>query len=90
MTSYFRIVQIRSAIGLPHKTRGVLHALGLKKRLSIVYHPVSPDVAGQIMKVKELVDVEEVDTPMTWQEIRQSRRPDPGFYIERTVGDQTQ
>jgi ribosomal protein L30 len=80
--AYFKITLIRSAIGLPKPTRGVLHALGLKKRMRTVYHPVSPDVAGQIMRVKELVAVSEVDTALTQAEQRALRKPHPGYYIE--------
>src|SRR5204863_3866074 len=80
--AYFRITLIRSAIGLPKKSRGVLAALGLRKRMRTVFHPVSPDVAGQIMKVKELVAVKEVEKALSRQEIRELRRPDPGYYIE--------
>ena len=47
-----------------------------------VYHPVSPQVAGQIMMIKELVAVSEVDTALTKAEMRDARRPDPGYYIE--------
>ena len=79
---FFRITLIRSAIGLPKKTQGVLKALGLKKRMRTVFHPVSPQVAGQIMRIKELVAVSEVDEPLTAEEMRESRKPDPGFYIE--------
>ena len=82
--AFFRITLIRSAIGLPKKTQGVLKALGLKKRMRTVFHPVSPQVAGQIMRVKELVAVSEVDKSLTAEELRQSRRPDPGFYIEKS------
>ncbi|KAL2215927.1 mitochondrial 54S ribosomal protein YmL33 [Thermoascus aurantiacus ATCC 26904] len=84
--SYFRITLLRSAIGLPEKTHGVLKALGLKKRMATVFHPVTPDVAGQIMKVKELVDVQEVDRPLTKQELHLERKPDPGYYVECTSG----
>ena len=80
--TYFRITLIRSAIGLPAKTNGVLRALGLRKRMATVFHPVSPMVAGQIMKVKELVTVNEVDRPLTKQEVHQQRVPEPGFYVE--------
>lgn len=80
--SFFRITLIRSAIGLPKKTHGVLKALGLKKRMGTVFHPVSPQVAGQIMKIKELVAVSEVEKSLTASEVRESRKPDPGFYIE--------
>ncbi|KAI0161433.1 hypothetical protein GGR57DRAFT_498942 [Xylariaceae sp. FL1272] len=83
--SYFRITLHRSAIGLPERTRGVLAALGLRKRCQTVFKPVSPDAAGMIMKVKELVRVEEVDKAMTPKELRDSRRPEPGFYIEKAV-----
>ena len=81
--SYFRITLIRSAIGLPKKTTGVLKALGLKKRMATVFHPVSQDVAGQIMAVKELVAVKEVDRALTKDEVHWERKPDPGYYIER-------
>lgn len=73
---------MRSAIGLPRRRVDVLKALGLKKRMATVFHPVSQDVAGQIMKVKELVDVEEVEKPMTKHEMWLSRKPDPGYYVE--------
>ncbi|KAH1286255.1 hypothetical protein KXW98_003453 [Aspergillus fumigatus] len=81
--SYFRVTLLRSAIGLPRRTTDVLKALGLKKRMATVFHPVSPSVAGQIMKVKELVEVQEVDRRLTKEEVRAERRPDPGYYIEK-------
>ena len=87
--SYFRITLIRSAIGLPEKSTGVLKALGLRKRMATVFHPVSPSVAGQIMRVKELVAVSEVDRPMTKQEVHAARQPEPGFYIESRAADTT-
>ncbi len=83
--AYFKITLIRSAIGLPKRTSAVLEALGLRKRMRTVYHPVAPDIAGQILKVKELVAVSEVDRALTIQEQRELRRPDPGYYIETAV-----
>ncbi|MCJ1430122.1 hypothetical protein MMC29_008037 [Sticta canariensis] len=85
---FFKITLLRSAIGLTEKSKGALKALGLKKRMRTVFHPVSPQVAGQIMKVKELVAVSEVGESLTAKEMRESRKPDPGFYIEKpnTVG----
>lgn len=76
---------MRSAIGLPKRTQGVLKALGLRKRMKTVFYPVTPEVAGQIMKVKELVAVQEVDKAMTKEEQRDERRPDAGYYIESAV-----
>ncbi|KAI0878772.1 ribosomal protein L30p/L7e-domain-containing protein [Hypoxylon argillaceum] len=83
--SFFRITLHRSAIGLPKRTRGVLAALGLRKRCQTVFHPVTPDSAGMIMKVKELVAVQEVAHALTTKELRAERRPEPGFYLERAV-----
>lgn len=83
--SYFRITLLRSAIGLPRRATDVLKALGLKKRMATVFHPVTPSVAGQIMRVKELVSVEEVDRRLTKQEVHLERKPDPGYYVERSV-----
>jgi len=50
--------------------------------MATVFHPVTPSIAGQIMKVKELVAVREVDKPLTRQEVHQERVPDAGFYVE--------
>ncbi|KAI0125038.1 ribosomal protein L30, ferredoxin-like fold domain-containing protein [Xylariales sp. AK1849] len=83
--SYFRITLHRSAIGLPERTRGVLAALGLRKRTQTVFHPVSPQFAGMIMKVKELVRVDEVDRALSPKEMREERRPERGFWLERGV-----
>jgi large subunit ribosomal protein L30 len=83
--SYFRITLMRSGIGLPKRTQGVLKALGLRRRMKTVFYPVTPEVAGQIMKVKELVAVREVDKPMTKEELKDERRPDSGYYIESAV-----
>lgn len=86
--TYFRITLLRSAIGLPRRTNDVLKALGLKKRMATVFHPVSPSVAGQIMKVKELVEVQEVEKRLTKQEVHLQRKPDPGYYIEKRAGEE--
>lgn len=68
---------------MPQKVQGVLHALGLRKRMTTVYHPVTQSVAGQIMRIKELVDVKEVKHAMSKEQMRSARRPDKGYYIER-------
>jgi ribosomal protein L30 len=87
--SYFRITLHRSFIGLPERTRGVLAALGLHRRAQVVFHPVNAQFAGMIMKVKELVRVEEVDRPMTKRELHNSRRPEPGFWVEKAAAVRT-
>lgn len=80
---YFRITLLRSAIGLPKPTTGVLKALGLHKRFATVYYPVSQQVAGQIFAVKELVDVQEVEQKFTKKQLKSLRKPDLGFYVEK-------
>ena len=62
-----------------------MRALGLKKRMATVFHPVNSDVAGQIMKVKELVAVSEVEQALSPQEVKERRKPDPGYYVETSV-----
>lgn len=57
--------------------------LGLRRRMQTVFHPVSPDVAGAIMKVKELVDVQEVEQALTKEEEKALRRPEPGYWVEK-------
>lgn len=83
MRSYFRVTLIRSAIGLPRRTGAILQALGLTKRMATVFHPVTPDAAGMIMRVKELVSVAEVDRPLTKMEVHLERKPHPGYYVEK-------
>lgn len=82
--TYFRITLLRSAIGLPRRSTDVLKALGLKKRMATVFHPVSPSVAGQIMRVKELVSVQEVEQALSKQQVHLERKPDPGYYVEKS------
>ncbi|KAK5724181.1 39S ribosomal protein L33, mitochondrial [Elasticomyces elasticus] len=74
-TPFFRITLLRSAIGLPTRTSGVLKAL------------VTQDVAGQVFAVKELVDVQEVDRALSDKEMKQLRQPESGFYVERRAGE---
>ncbi|PLB38235.1 mitochondrial 54S ribosomal protein uL30m [Aspergillus candidus] len=81
--NFFRITLTRSAIGLPRRTTDVLKSLGLKKRMGTVFHPVSQDIAGKIMRVKELVEVREVQERLTRKQIHLERKPDPGYYVEK-------
>jgi large subunit ribosomal protein L30 len=80
--SYFKITLIRSAIGMTKRQNGVVASLGLRKRMATAYHPVSVEVAGKIMKVKELLAVSEVEKPETKQEIHARRQPPKGFVVE--------
>ena len=80
---FFKITLVRSSIGLPQKIQGVLRALGLRKRMNTVYKPIHPTIVGQLMKVKELIAISEVEEAKTRAELRALRQPDPGYYIEK-------
>ncbi|KAG4303839.1 hypothetical protein PORY_002768 [Pneumocystis oryctolagi] len=80
--AFFKIILQRSAIGLPKDIKRTLLSLGLRKRLATVYHDISPVTAGKILKVKELVSVEEVEKRLTREEIKRSRSPNKGYYVE--------
>ena len=54
------ITLVRSSIGLPSYASRTLEALGLHKRFRTVLHPFGPATAGQILRVKELVQVRNV------------------------------
>lgn len=84
---HFKITLIRSGIGMPKRVNGVLKALGLHKRMRTVYHPVSPDIAGMVFKVKELVAVSEVDYTLSRKEQHELRKPPKGYYVEVPAQD---
>ncbi|KAJ6571898.1 hypothetical protein B0H19DRAFT_1131812, partial [Mycena capillaripes] len=58
--THFKITLRRSAISLGDKKKGTLAALGLHRRNQIVFHPHKPDIAGKILAVKELLEVQNV------------------------------
>ncbi|KAF8626949.1 hypothetical protein AX15_004618 [Amanita polypyramis BW_CC] len=81
--THFKITLRRSAIALGERKQGTLKSLGLHRRMQTVYHRHSPEVAGKILQVKELVEVENV--PDEWvrtkQEQRQERRGERGYKV---------
>ncbi|KAJ1498786.1 39S ribosomal protein L33, mitochondrial [Coelomomyces lativittatus] len=60
MSAYFRVTLHRSTIGLSQKTRLIVKSLKLGKRMTTSYLPQTPAIAGSILKIKELVQVENV------------------------------
>jgi large subunit ribosomal protein L30 len=52
-----RIKQVRSGIGHSWRMRQTLEAMGLKHHQDEVVHDVSPSLAGQIKRVRHLVEV---------------------------------
>ncbi|RPA77352.1 hypothetical protein BJ508DRAFT_364460 [Ascobolus immersus RN42] len=83
--SYFRITLRRSAIGLPARKNGVLASLGLRKRMQTVYHAVSPDIAGKIMSVKELLEVQETEVALDKKQEKALRTPPKGYVVEKAT-----
>lgn len=51
--------------------------------MKTVYQPVNSETAGQILKVKELIAVSEVEQALSKAELKATRTPDPGYYIEK-------
>lgn len=55
-----KITQVRSGIGRPMRQKRTLEALGLKRIRHSVEHSATPQILGMVVKVKHLVNVEEV------------------------------
>ncbi|KAI9144900.1 hypothetical protein BKA69DRAFT_1051991 [Paraphysoderma sedebokerense] len=87
MRPYFKVTLLRSTIGLPRATRKTVTALGLKKPHSVVYQPVNPSTAGSILKLKEILKVEnmvfknkdDLENYQKWE--KRCRKKDPGFEV---------
>ncbi|KAI9462665.1 hypothetical protein F5148DRAFT_540625 [Russula earlei] len=81
--THFRVTLRRSAISLGSRIQGTLSALGLRRRMQTVYHPHSPEVAGMILAVKELVEVQNVPSSAvrTAGQQRAERRAPRGFTV---------
>ncbi|PBK70067.1 hypothetical protein ARMSODRAFT_956113 [Armillaria solidipes] len=81
--THFKITLRRSAISLGDKIKGTLESLGIHRRMQTVYHPHSAIVAGKILKVKELVEVENVPDHLvrTKQQQTLDRRPKRGYKV---------
>ncbi|KAJ3506968.1 hypothetical protein NLJ89_g6564 [Agrocybe chaxingu] len=81
--THFKITLRRSAISLGDKIKGTLKSLGIHRRFQTVYFPFSPEVAGKILRVKELVEVENVPTHMVMnkQQQRQARKATRGYKV---------
>ena len=81
--THFRVTLRRSAIGLPKRFKATLEALGIHRRMQTVYHEHNGPAAGKILKVKELVHVENVsaDQVRTKEEARRERKAPRGYTV---------
>lgn len=82
-STHFKITLRRSAIALGDRKQETLTALGLHRRMQTVYLEHTPEAAGKILKVKELVEVENVPASAvrTQSEQRWERRAPRGYSI---------
>lgn len=78
---FFKVTQLRSTIGLPKLYKETLQSLGLRRRNQTVYHKISPQQAGQIARVKELVKVELSPVYKDKVQLREERKSEPGFVV---------
>lgn len=81
ISRYFKVTQLKSTIALPLKKKNAMRTLGLTRRLQTVYHKITPQEAGQIAIVKELVKVELSPIKKSRKEMRLERKSKPGFTI---------
>lgn len=81
--THFKITLRRSAIGLGDRIKGTLVSLGIHRRHQTVYHAHGPEVAGKLLAVKELIDVENVPTELvkTKEQQTRDRRPPRGYQV---------
>jgi large subunit ribosomal protein L30 len=82
-STHFRVTLRRSAISLGKRVQGTLTALGLRRRMQTVYHAHTPEAAGMILAVKELVEVENVPASAvrTAGQQRAERKAPRGFVV---------
>jgi len=83
---FWKVTLMRSGIGLSKRRNDTLVALGLRKRYRAVYKPVNPQIAGLILRVKELVKLELVDEAETKEEMKAKRKPEKGYVVESVGG----
>ena len=81
--THYKITLRRSAISLPESFKATLVSLGIHRRMQTVYHPHTPECAGKILKVKELVEVENVPASAvrTKTEQRVERKASRGYKV---------
>ena len=81
--THFRVTLRRSGISLGKRVQGTLAALGLRRRMQTVYHSHTPEAAGMILSVKELVEVQNVPASAvrTAGQQRKERKALRGFVV---------
>lgn len=88
--THYRITLKRSPLGLPEKIHKALITLGLQKKDRTVFHPFSPNTAGSILRVKELVHVRLVDWETMAKEMKVGKGENEGFVKSETLVEEGQ
>ncbi|KAF9316043.1 39S ribosomal protein L33, mitochondrial [Podila horticola] len=71
---HYKVTQTRSLIGVPKTTIKVLKSLGLGRKIGRpVFQPHNAAAAGKILKVKELVKVENMAGPIPPEGFQRTR-----------------
>lgn len=81
--THYKVTLRRSAISLGDKIKGTLVSLGIHRRNQTVFHRHTPEAAGKILRVKELVEVENVPESLvrTNKEQREERKAVRGYKV---------
>ncbi|ORX44580.1 hypothetical protein DM01DRAFT_1312346 [Hesseltinella vesiculosa] len=79
-SKYYKITLRRSPIGLSKDHRASAQTLGLFKLHQTSYQPANASTAGTILKLKELLQVENVDSIPTKEQL-QANKPDRGYQV---------
>jgi large subunit ribosomal protein L30 len=83
---WWKVTLMRSGIGLSKRRNDTLVALGLRKRFRVVYKPINPQIAGLLLRVKELVKLEIVEETESKEDMKARRKADKGYVVESIGG----
>ncbi|SAM06835.1 hypothetical protein [Absidia glauca] len=78
--NYYKVTLKRSTIGLSKDYRAAAHTLGLYRLHQTTYQPVNASTAGSILKLKELLRVENVDAIPTKEDLL-AAKPARGYQV---------
>jgi large subunit ribosomal protein L30 len=85
-SQFFKISLKRSTIGLAPEFKAAAKTLGLHRSHQTVYRPANSTNAGLILKLKELVKVENVASIPTKEEIKVAAKAPRGYQIASKQG----
>ncbi|KAI8366678.1 uncharacterized protein BYT42DRAFT_587489 [Radiomyces spectabilis] len=84
VAKYYKVTLKRSTIGLSQDYRAAAKTLGLVRLHQTTYQPVNPSTAGLILKLKELVHVENVASIPTKEQLL-AAKPERGYKVINNI-----